>query len=83
MIEKNGSQNPKTLGLKFPILRKFEVKIPIRKSQGFKGLKQIIYRNDPLGAPDFTASFTHLCPEMHLSLNWGTLYKTDLFVIFI
>ena len=25
----------------------------------------------------------HLCPEMHLTLNWGTSYKTDLLVIFI
>ena len=24
----------------------------------------------------------HLCPEMHLSLNLGTSYKTGLFVVF-
>ena len=23
----------------------------------------------------------HLCPEMHLTLNLGTSYKTDLFVV--
>ena len=28
-------------------------------------------------------SHLHLCPEMHLTLNFGTLYKTELFVIFI
>ena len=26
---------------------------------------------------------THLCPEMHLTLIVGTLYKTDVFVVFI
>ena len=25
----------------------------------------------------------HLCPEMHLTLNLGTSYKTGLFVVFI
>ena len=25
----------------------------------------------------------HLCPELHLTLNLGTLYKTDLSVIFL
>ena len=27
--------------------------------------------------------FVHLCPEMHITLILGTLYKTDLFVVFI
>ena len=32
---------------------------------------------------DIVAFCLHLCPEMHLTLNLGTSYKTGLFVVFI
>ena len=45
--------NPKTIGLKFLISQTYEAKIPLRNFVGDEGpSEQIIYRNDPLGAPD-------------------------------
>lgn len=44
--------NPKTTDIKFPIPRKFEVKILSRKSEETGRSEKIIYRNDPWGAPD-------------------------------